>query len=239
MYYNKNDNKKFNKIIHFLIIIFISLQTSLIKAEIDVSSRENNEHYILVTGFGPWHIHDENPSGLAALFLNDTKISTYHIIGIELPVDFNESVTKMIQSIQLYDPEFILSLGLAANAKNVRLENLAVNMQFDSLADHPFQTIKRINPDGRLFLQTTLDVKESISAMKKIDIPAIQSYSAGLYICNTLFYQTLSYLQEYSPDVPMGFLHVPQINQMNQNGIDLDMIVDAARVCISVYIENQ
>lgn len=235
MNYNNIDNK----ILPLFIIIFICLQTSLIKAEIDVSTIENNEHYILVTGFGPWHIHDENPSGLAALFLNDTTISTYHIIGIELPVDFNESVTKMIQSIESYDPEFILSLGLAANAKSVRLENLAVNIQFDSLDDYPFQTIKMINPTGRLFLQTTLDVKESISAMKKIEIPVIQSYSAGLYICNTLFYQTLSYLQEYSPDVPMGFLHVPQINPMNQNDIDLDMIVNAARVCISVYIENQ
>ncbi|MFH0767642.1 MAG: hypothetical protein V1920_06080 [Bacillota bacterium] len=235
MNYNNIDNK----ILPLFIIIFICLQTSLIKAEIDVSTIENNEHYILVTGFGPWHIHDENPSGLAALFLNDTTISTYHIIGIELPVDFNESVTKMIQSIESYDPEFILSLGLAANAKSVRLENLAVNIQFDSLDDHPFQTIKRINPNGRLFLQTTLDVKESISAMKKIEIPVIQSYSAGLYICNTLFYKTLSYLQEYSPDVPMGFLHVPQINPMNQNDIDLDMIVNAARVCIIVYIENK
>lgn len=197
---------------------------------------EHNEKNILVTGFGPWHIHEINPSGLVALALNNTTIDFYRIIGIELSVDFIESTDQMITAISIYKPELIVSLGLAAKAKNIRVETLALNIQFDSLLEKPLTSLKRIQPDGPLFYQTTLDMEAILPAMNK-KVPTVKSYSAGLYICNSLFYQTQYYLDHQDMDTPMGFIHIPQISSVNPEGLDLEIIINAIYDCISLHLD--
>ena len=220
----------------FLIMIFLPMMQNPIIIQSTVGQMiQTDDAIILVTGFGPWHTNDINPSGLAAIAMNNTTINEYKIIGFELPVDFQESVDQMVQAIDTYEPDLIISLGLAANAKNIRVEILAINIRFDSLADKPFTTLRYIDKDGPLFLRSTLTIDESVQAIKQYT-PSIKSYSAGLYICNTLFYQTIRYLNEHDKDIPMGFIHVPQITPTNPDGINLETIIHAIEACILANI---
>ncbi|MDG6228570.1 MAG: pyroglutamyl-peptidase I [Candidatus Thermoplasmatota archaeon] len=198
---------------------------------------EHDERMILVTGFGPWHIHEINPSGLVALALNNITIDPYRIIGLELSVDFKESTDQMISAISVYEPDLIVSLGLAAKATNIRIETLSLNIQFDSLSEKPLKSIKRIQPEGPFFFQTTLDMAASLLAMNQ-KAPTVKSYSAGLYICNSLFYQTQHYLHHHNMDTPMGFIHIPQISPIAPEGLDLETIIDAIYACICVNLDR-
>jgi len=233
------DKKIFSKILCRLLsisIVFILVSFPIHFGQIEARALACNERTILVTGFGPWHIHEINPSGLVALALNNTTIDTYRIIGRELSVDFKESTDQIIQAISVYEPELIISLGLAAKAKNIRVETLAFNIQLDSLSEKPLTSLKRIHPDGPFFFQTTLDIKNSFLAMNQ-KAPTVKSYSAGLYICNSLFYQTQYYLNHQHMDTPMGFIHIPQISTVDPDGLELQTIIDAIYACICVNLD--
>ena len=236
--YDKKISRSIYSLFTITTIIFLSTQIAPIEECTAISTGINTQPTILITGFGPWHIYDENPSGIVATQLNNTTLDEYHIIGIVLPVDFNDSVTQMITAINVHHPTLIISLGLAANAKNIRVETLAVNLQFDSLTTNPLQTIQRINPSGTFFLRSTLDIDSSLTAIRQYT-PVIQSYFAGVYICNTVFYQTLQYLKEHNATIPMGFLHVPQTKSTNPDGIELETIIQAVQACISANIKTE
>lgn len=233
--YDKKVNQKTVGLLFSAIILSFTLQIPLVETCCAYEITQTENGIILLTGFGPWHTNEINPSGLIALALNGTFIEQYQIIGIEVPVDFQESVEQMVQAIILFQPDLIISLGLAANAENIQVETLAVNIQFDSLADHPFQTLQRLQPDGRLFLRSTLDIDVTIQAISQ-HTSAVKSYSAGLYICNAVFYQTIYYLEEQHQNIPMGFIHVPQIRPTNPAGPQLETIQQAIRACILANI---
>ncbi len=40
-----------------------------------------------------------------------------------------------------------------------------------------------------------------------------KNYTAGTYVCNSLLYQTLNYLEENKLDIPCGFIHVPELSE--------------------------
>lgn len=233
--YDKKIRQRSVSIFIIIVLLFFLVQIPSINSRCLCPSTQTENGIILVTGFGPWYTNDINPSGLTAIALNGTYIEQYQIIGIELPVDFHSSVEQMISAIETFQPVLIISLGLAASAENIRVETLAINIQFDSLADHPFKTLQWVSPNGPLFLRSTIDINASIQAIAECT-PVVKSYSAGLYICNTVFYQTLYYVEEHHQNIPMGFIHVPQVTPTNPNGPELETIQQAIKACIHANI---
>ena len=59
----------------------------------------------------------------------------------------------------------------------------------------------------------TLPVKAMVEEIKKSGVPVSVSYTAGTFVCSHLMYGVLYTLNESSPGVRGGFMHVPFINE--------------------------
>jgi len=186
-------------------------------------SESNNVIYI--TGFTTFFNFSVNPSESIVNELNQTTIQNYSIVGRVLPVDFIEAPLLIQEDIRNLDPSLILCLGLDPNCNSITLETLSINLKIDASANHPLQTFQKIKRGGLFCIPTRLDIKDMFVDLKNNDIPASISFSAGLYVCNAVFYETLLCLSETNIKTPMGFIHVPHLEDYNNNGMKLETMI--------------
>jgi pyroglutamyl-peptidase len=187
---------------------------------------------VLVTGFEPFGVHAINPSQVIAEILNGTIISDAEIIGIVLPVDFNRSVEEARAAIDQYHPDVVLSLGLAARSRVVKVEKIAVNLKRFPRDDGTWSFPQRIQSNGPFFRVTALDAGGIAWEMRHAGIPARQSFFAGTYICNSLFYALLGDVRENNLTASVGFIHVPLLDSQDPAGMSLETLVDAVKIAI-------
>lgn len=187
---------------------------------------------VLVTGFEPFGVHAINPSQIIAETLNGTIINDAEIIGIVLPVDFNRSVEEARAAIDQYHPDVVLSLGLAARSKVIKVEKIAVNLKRFPRDDGTWSFPQRIQRNGPFVRVTTLDAGGIAREMRQAGIPARQSFFAGMYICNSLFYGLLGDIKENNMTAAVGFIHVPLLDSQDPAGMALETLVDAVKIAI-------
>lgn len=125
---------------------------------------------VLVTGFEPFGVHAINPSQIIADTLNGTIINDAEIIGIVLPVDFNRSIEKAREAIEQYHPDVVLSLGLAARSKVIKVEKIAVNLKRFPRDDGTWSFPQRIQSNGPFVRITTLDAGGIAREMRQAGI---------------------------------------------------------------------
>ena len=63
--------------------------------------------------------------------------------------------------------------------------------------------------DGDTAYFATLPVKTMVKRINASGIPALMSYTAGTYVCNSIMYNVLYLLDRRFPGVKGGFIHVP------------------------------
>ena len=196
---------------------------------------QGNETVVLVTGFGPFSVYDINPSELIAKELDGDTIENATVIGIILPVDFTESVEVATQAIETYDPDIVISLGLAAPAGWIRVEKVGLNLRRKNVSGKIIYT--RLDPCGPLIRLSSIPTFFISRDIRRAWIPARQSFRAGIYICNALLYGTLGYIKENNLPIKMGFIHVPLLKSQDpKKGMDLEDMVEATRIAIQVCI---
>ena len=76
------------------LLVFSSTINGSSSKTVEVTSKT-----ILVTGFEPFSSYNVNPSALVAESLNNTIVEDAYIIGIILPVDFEEAVEETLEKI--------------------------------------------------------------------------------------------------------------------------------------------
>ena len=135
-----------------------------------------------------------------------------------------------------FDPMFILSLGLAGNAKTIQIETFGLNLKINPEATYPVLTLRKVNQTGPWIQQATYDIPKIISQIREENIAVEQSYSAGLYLCNAILYETLFYQTETARAIPTGFIHVPQLNTQHPDGMHLEDMITAVHSAISAQI---
>ena len=84
---------------------------------------------VLVTGFEPFSNYTVNPSQLISEALNGSILNDTEIIGMILPVDFNESVKMTTDAIEHYQPFLVISLGLNARNRVIKIEKIGINLK--------------------------------------------------------------------------------------------------------------
>ena len=223
----------------FFAILLIAFYPSTISAyntdtsiKINKNSSLSENKTILLTGFGPFDIYEENPSQIIVEELNGSIINNYSIISWVLPVNFT-TVSPIIKSlITDYKPDLILMLGLAPNASAIRLETLAINMQYDPYIPNPYLHLKRIDKQGPFFIRSTLDIMTSYYLIREKKIPVEISFSAGWYLCNTVFYETNLFIKQQQLDIPAGFVHIPRFIQDNPNGLPMESMIESILLII-------
>jgi pyroglutamyl-peptidase len=215
-----------------LLILSFFLLLFIISPSYQSIFEQDNENIILVTGFKPFDVYEINPSELVALQLNNTLIQNYTIKGYVLPVDYRTAPQKIKQLISLYHPKLIISLGLAGKAESIHIEKIAVNLRIDPDERFPLLTLRKVNTSGPWIQSSTFDSSAIKNQILNEGIPVEYSFSAGLYVCNAILYETLFYQKETDQSIPTGFLHVPQLDNQHPDGMSLDMMIQAVNAAI-------
>ncbi|MCX6665823.1 MAG: pyroglutamyl-peptidase I [Euryarchaeota archaeon] len=222
----------------FIGILFLFLISTIAPSGLVLEGKhmaiQGSQPCVLVTGFEPFGKYDVNPSQLIAEALNGTEIKGVRIIGIVVPVNFTKSVAVVTQAIEEYQPLFVLSIGLAASSKRVRLENVGINLK----KDPNVAGINRNNQSGPLFRFSSLPSAKIFNELKRSGIPVRQSWFAGTYVCNALLYGVLGYITDHDLDTHMGFLHVPLLSSQNPQGMPLQTLINATQIAITVSLQE-
>jgi pyroglutamyl-peptidase len=197
----------------------------------------SGDKVVLVTGFEPFGTYTTNPSQLIAETLNGSSLNDAEIIGVVLPVDFNKSVEIAIEAIEFYHADLVISLGLAARSKTIKVEKIGVNLKRFQKDDSTWSFPQRIDKNGPFFRLTSLHTNTIVRKIREAHIPVQQSFFAGMYICNALFYDLLDYINEQNDTISTGFIHVPLLDSQDPDGMPLGTMVDAVKLAIQVSLE--
>ncbi len=151
---------------------------------------------------------------------------------------FDESVENVTRAIDDYNPLVVISLGLDAKTKTIDVEKLGINLKRYARSEIAFWFIPRFLDFGSPFLRlSALKTKEIVENLKIADISAKQSFFAGTYVCNAVFYKTLEYIDENELSTRAGFIHVPLLASQDHDGMDLEMMVEAVTIAIQTSLD--
>jgi pyroglutamyl-peptidase len=194
---------------------------------------------VLVTGFEPFGNYTVNPSQLIAEALNGSTLNDAEIVGVVLPVDFNESVEIATNAIQYYHPDLVMSVGLNARSQVIRVEKIGVNLKRYPKDDGRWSFPRRIDIAGPFLRFSPLCTADIVRKIRVANISVQQSCFAGSYVCNALFYQLLGYVSEQNSSIKVGFIHVPLLDSQDTFGMPLQAMVDAVKIAIQTGLEEE
>ena len=192
---------------------------------------------VLVTGFEPFGNYTVNPSQLIAEALNGSTLNDAEIVGVVLPVDFNESVEIATDAIQQYHPDLVIGLGLNARSQGIRVEKIGVNLKRYPKDDGTWSFPRRIDVSGPFLRFSPLHTAWHCTKNKrsKYFCPA-QLLCWNLHL-QSLFYQLLGYASEQNSSRKVGFIHVPLLDSQDPHGMPLQTMIDAVKIAIQTGLE--
>ena len=160
---------------------------------------------ILVTAFEPFGGSDTNITQ-KIISLLPAQVGNKEILTTCLPVSFQRAPIILQELIALYQPDLILLLGQCLDGENIRLERFAMNMMDSQKADNDGYCLseEQIYPDAPLAYRTPIDIKTITHRLQEERHPIVVSNSAGLYVCNRVYYEAL-HLQQNAL-----FVHIPK-----------------------------
>ncbi len=194
---------------------------------------------ILLTGFEPFGGEKINPSWMAVKAIADTQYS-FDIFPLLLPVEYYKSVDAVINTINSFEPDVVLSVGQAGGRTCVNFENVAVNIADSDTADNAGVILHTVNcKNGPDRLYSTLPLTEMAKAVNSMGFPVKISQNAGRFVCNHVFYGVLNYISDNKPDIIAGFAHVPYIPEQtvkmpDRPSMSLENITECIIAALSV-----
>jgi pyroglutamyl-peptidase len=128
---------------------------------------------------------------------------------MRLPVNCFRASRAVTEAITALAPAAVVGLGQAAGRPALSLEKVAINLA-DPRADRERDGGLRGEPviaGGPDAYFARLPLAAILRTLKRHDIPAGISLSAGVYVCNTVMYSALHTLRRRR--TPAGFIHLP------------------------------
>ncbi|HKV56081.1 MAG TPA: pyroglutamyl-peptidase I [Candidatus Binataceae bacterium] len=165
---------------------------------------------ILLTGFEPFGGERSNPSWEVAARLDRREINGATIGALRLPVNCRRASRMVAAAIERLAPVAVVGLGQAGGRPVLSLEKVALNLA-DERADRERDgglSGKPVVAGGPDAYFTRLPLAPILRALKRHEIPAAMSLSAGVYVCNTAMYSALHALRRRRR-VRAGFIHLP------------------------------
>ena len=201
---------------------------------------------ILITGFDPFGGEIINPSYEAVKLLLDV-VSGAEIIKAEIPTVCGKALEVVKSKIEECNPDAVICVGQAGGANAVRIERIAINLDDYRIPDNEGnQPIDEpIYADGPNAYFSTLPIKAIRDAIIEKGIAAEVSNSAGLFVCNHVFY-SIRHLCETrfrERNIISGFIHVPfipeqTVDKPNEPSMPLEDIVTALKAAVEVIVAN-
>lgn len=199
---------------------------------------------ILVTGFDPFGEDKINPAIESVKKLPD-GIKGVKIIKLEIPTVYMKSLEKIDEAIKEYNPDVILSIGQAGGRPDITVERVGINVDDyrikDNEGNQPIDT--KIYDDGENAYFSNLPIKAIVENIRKNNIPASISNTAGTFVCNHVLYGVQYLLDKKYPNKKSGFIHIPflpeqVINRPNTPSMSISTIVKALTLALEAIIEN-
>lgn len=194
---------------------------------------------VLVTGFEPFNKEKVNPSWEVCRILSEKGIDDVTVVVKQLPVVYDKAEEKAVQYCTKVQPDVVLHLGEAGGRTHISVERIAVNCDSASLKDNKGQKRDNqlIEPDGHDGYFATIPVTAIVNALKKANIPAVVSNSAGTYLCNHVLYSVLHYVKEEGLPVKVGFIHLPYlpeqtVDKPGKASMSLELMVKAIHIAV-------
>lgn len=164
----------------------------------------------IVTGFGPFLSHAENPSARLA----ETLGKPFRVLEVSYA-----AVDRFLSEINPDSFDTLVGLGLNARARKINLERFGRN-QLGKVADVRgcLPEKHQIVDGGPALLPATLWAGRAKSLAPQVRY----STSAGSYLCNYLLYEALRRF----PEKRVGFIHVPlfsRLDEATQRSLILDL----------------
>ncbi len=166
---------------------------------------------ILLTGFEPFGGESINPSWEAVKAVQAP--AGMQLEKMLLPVSFRKAPALIEEKIQSFRPDVILSLGQAGGREGISLERIAVNLADARIADNDgFQPRdEALQAAGPAACFSPLPLRRMEAALQTAGLPASLSNTAGLYVCNAVFYTAARLAENLKPAPRAGFVHVPYL----------------------------
>ena len=199
---------------------------------------------ILLTGFEPFGGEQNNPSWLAVQQLHGYQLDDeVRIVSRQLSCVFETSQRELKTAIDELKPVLVLAVGQAGGRTELCFEKVAINFIDARIADNAGQQPidKSVVTDGPAAYFTTLPIKAMVNSLRQQGIPAAVSYTAGTYVCNTVFYALMHQLKN-NPKVRAGFLHIPYSPEQAIGkavaSMSVEMVVRALKFCLPVALQT-
>ena len=173
---------------------------------------------ILLTGFEPFDHETVNPSWEAVRRVKAPEGT--QLIRHCLPVSFQAAPVQLEDLIRQNRPDAVLCVGQAGGRSGISLERVAVNLMDAHIPDNDgFRPQEEpILIGGETAYLSPLPLKKLEAARKAAGIPAQISNTAGLYVCNCVFYAAAHLACQEFPAMKAGFVHVPYLPEQSRDG---------------------
>ena len=185
---------------------------------------------ILLTGFEPFGGSNVNSSWEVAVRVGQQPPESVNIKVRQLPVSFVRAGEMIRELLVDYKPDVLLMLGQRGKGQSIDIERIAVNLMDSANPDNDGYCPQEqmICADGESAYFSNLPVKILRDALLQKNIPAKVSNSAGLYVCNSTYYNALNEIENHSLPVKVVFVHVPKISQ----AFPVDLLVESVKTII-------
>lgn len=167
---------------------------------------------ILLTGFEPFGGEQINPS---QELLGRLAMSYETLL---LPVSFEMSWPLLKGKIEEGDYDFVVMMGQAGGRSKVCMERITVNLIDQEVEDKKKQYIaeRKIVELGPEAYISELPLRQWCQQANVRNLPIEISNTAGLFVCNYIYYLTLNYFKTFSKSTGSAiFIHLPyQLEQL-------------------------
>jgi pyroglutamyl-peptidase len=200
---------------------------------------------LLLTAFEPFAGESVNPALEVARAIGSMSFTNAHIDVVELPVARFQSTDLALSRLRSAEPDVVLMLGEAGRRSRVTPERVAINLDDfripDNVGNQPQG--EPIIADGPVGYFSTLPIHTIVTRLKAARIPAAISNSAGLYLCNRLFYSVMHYIAVEKLPIHAGFMHLPYLHEQTVNkhldvpSMSRETLTEAVRIAIAASLQ--
>ena len=182
---------------------------------------------VLVTAFEPFGGAETNITQSVLSLLPDS-VADWAIEKVCVPVSFKRAPIVLREAIATYSPDIVIMLGQCPAGENIRLERFAINMMDSTKGDNDgyIPNEETIYAHQPLALHTPMPIKELVRFCTDNVQPVQVSNSAGLYVCNRVYYEAL-HLQQRAI-----FVHVPKSMEGMIALRVLEYLLQKIRTCV-------
>lgn len=186
----------------------------------------NSTETLLITAFEPFGKEMINASQKAVELLPD-YIGNWKLIKKSIPVVFKKSAEMVISVAEKFDVNAILCIGQAAKRSAVTPEMVAINLTHAAIPDNEGNMPQDlpILPGEKEACFSTMPIRKMAKAIQSAGFESHVSYSAGVYVCNDVYYRVMRHFEDTS--VKTGFIHIPVTPKQGNPSLAADVSAKA------------